>query len=165
MNRLILFFISSALFSACAAPLEFEERHLSDFEIDGNALQDKQEVEIIYSAPMPDFNNDLEYYVIMVVVTKDSRDTVNLLTISSAIGISENDRVRNFIHPNSNMYEVMISAMLKQDVNEYQPKEITTVMIDAETEQFINPDYPFIIGVLGKVTDGHIQVDMMDKEE
>jgi len=154
MKKLNCILISFILICSCSS---YEEKHISKFNIDLNALTDGELVEIIYFPSSPDENTNLEYYVKALVVSKKPNDTVNLL-ITSINDFPETDNIRTFISYNSDSYKVFQNALLthmngdlveKTHIDDYKPKEIEIVLLNKSHQSIENNNYPTTIGSLG----------------
>jgi hypothetical protein len=112
-------------------------------------------VQVIYSSGSPDYNNDQEYYLHMIVVSVYSGDTVNLLT-PTVLDISTDDRFKDFISSQSDMYKLIMNVNNPVEginIDDLKVKPIEKVINNKKFPGAANNAYPSVIGTLGEVTD------------
>ena len=131
---------------------------ISQFNIDNNALEDHEEIKIIYNSSGPDYNQDQEYYFHLIAVSQKTGDTVNILTPSNH-GIKKSDNNKIFVFFKQNHIISKLNQLdaenLKnldkmQDLNE--DKNIDKVVRDPEFDYIADNNHPAIIGSVGTIS-------------
>ena len=142
---------------SCGSRYEFWE--ISKFKIDNNALQDKEEIKLLYTSQGPDYNTELKYYIHLIAISQKTGDTVNILTTANN-GITKNDtdRIFNFFNQDN-----PVSKISQMDIENYKDikhiddiktemKKIDKVARDPEFDFLADNNYPTIIGSIGTIT-------------
>lgn len=160
MKKLIVYFLglSTFLITACENGYEFWD--ISKFKMDNTALEDNEEVKIIYTSSSPDYNKDLKYYIHLIAVSQKTGDTVNILTTADNGLTSEDmDKVFNFFIQDNVASKLiqMDSEKIKDikhidDINKTELKKIDKVVRDPEFDEIADNNYPTIIGAIGMMT-------------
>lgn len=133
---------------------------ISKFEIIPEALQDGEEIKLIYASRGPDSNKDMEYYYHLVVVSQKTGDTINVLTTANnGFNKTNGDTVFNYFDQNN-----LITQMSNTDVDLLindegeltiiAQKPIMKVARDPEFDEIADNDFPTVIGSIGKFTSG-----------
>lgn len=147
---------------SCGSNYEYWD--ISKFQIDNTALEDQEEIILLYSSRGPDGNKDLEYYIHMVAVSQETGDTVNILTVAAnGITMSDKDRVFNFFnqenvasHVTTNIVQMDMENLTDinhiDDLKDVEPKKITKVARDPAFDDIADNNFPTIIGVIGITT-------------
>jgi hypothetical protein len=78
VDRKIILIQLLLLLLGCSRNYEYWD--ISEFKIAPNALEDGEKIKVIYTSQGPDNNDDLEYYYHLIVISKNSGDTINILT-------------------------------------------------------------------------------------
>nr|WP_321230784.1 hypothetical protein [uncultured Psychroserpens sp.] len=156
MKKVNILLLSLVTLCSCSS---YEEQHISEFNIDKNALSNGELVEIIYAPTSPDLNTNLEYYIKALVVSKKTNDTVNVL-ITSINDFAQDGNLRHFISYDSDEYKVFQNVLLSQikgvelnetHVSDFEPKKIEKVILNKKYQNIENNDYPITIGSFGHV--------------
>ncbi len=118
------------------------------------ALDDNEEVKILYSSGGPDSNENLEYYIHLIVVSQKTGDTVNVLTtMQNGFDISKEDKVFNYLNQGNPITKLMQTNLEKikdaDEINRTKLKDIKKVARDSKFDYIANNNYPTVIGVLG----------------
>lgn len=123
---------------------------ISKFKIDNNALEDNEEINILYSiiAP-PNLNKELEYYFHVVAVSHKTGDTVNILTIAlPSFSEFNTDKIYNFFNQENSITK-SIEMSLNNSTNNNALKTINKVLRDPNFDDIADNNYPTIIGMIG----------------
>lgn len=137
--------------SACGGGNDFMKVPLSSFDIKNELLEDKSLVQVLSFSGMPDNNENFDYYIHMIIVSVDSKDTFNLLTIDPSMIIDDSDKQMHFFAQKSVIYQTMFEELKKTKKSEHKG-EITEVALDKKFESDIHNNYPTVIGILGTLT-------------
>lgn len=134
---------------------------ISKFKFDDNALQNNEEIKIIYASQSPDSNEDLKYYLHYVVVSQRTKDTVNILsTANFTLEKSDGDKVFHFFDKNNigskiTMLDINKLRNLSNDdlknLDNNIPKEIKYVIRNPQYDFITDNSYPTVIGSFGIV--------------
>lgn len=159
-------FVVLILLFSCSSSYKYEYWNISRFNLVPDALADNEEVKLIYSSQAPDNNEQLEYYIQVVVISQKSGDTVNVLTTINN-GFSNNDggKTYNYISPESPMMKVLQMDLnnLKDYKNEIEKvsqsklKRIDKVARDPKFDFIADNKYPTVIGAIGIFTQNNEQ--------
>lgn len=155
---LLLFF--QFIFISCKKEYDFWD--INKFKIEKNALQDNEEIMLLYASNGPDENQEREYYYHLIVISQKTGDTINVLTTSqngfnkdSAKEIFNFYDEKNFItiitHNKINM-----SSLNGKNVSETEKiklKKINKVARDNDFDYLADNNYPTVIGSIGKTSD------------
>ena len=157
--RLILL---ALLFFSCET--QYEYWNISKFNMDETALENEEEVKIIYTSRGPDYNQDLKYYVHLIAISQKSGDTVNILS-TGVYGLTKDDEHKVFNYFNENS---LISKLSQMDqgklndikhvdkMNELEPqveyKLINKVARDPKFDDIADNDHPTVIGLIGTLS-------------
>jgi hypothetical protein len=133
---------------------KYEYWNISKFKMSPSALEDNEEVKILFSSQGPDSNKDLEYYIHLIVVSQKTGDTVNVLTtVNNGLDISDKDKVFNYIAQDNPITKLLQTDLDKADdladVNRGKLKDINKVARDPEFDYIADNIYPTVIGVIG----------------
>jgi hypothetical protein len=147
------------LLSSCKNKHEFW--NISDFKMDNTALENYEEVKIIYSSGIYPYDEDEEkYYTHLIVISQKTRDTVNILSLANPlVEIDKRDKVFNFFnqdHELSKIVQLDIENIRDlnniSEIKNIQSKKIDKVMRNREFDNITDNNYPTIIGSIGNVT-------------
>lgn len=132
----------------------YEYWDISKFKMNPTALDDNEEVKILYSSGGPDSNEYLEYYIHLIVVSQKTGDTVNVLTtMQNGFDISKEDKVFNYLNQDNPITKLMQTDLEKikdaDKINRTKLKDIKKVARDSKFDYIANNNYPTVIGVLG----------------
>jgi hypothetical protein len=144
------------IISSCESKYKFWD--ISKFKIDKNALEDYEEIKLLYSSRGPDDNEYLNYYIHLVVVSQKTGDTVNILTtIQNEITTEDKDKVFNFFNEDN-----IVTKRFHMDIENHQEfniededfekmelKKIDKVARDPKFDYIADNNYPTIIGTIG----------------
>jgi hypothetical protein len=153
----IIIGLGTLMLTSCANKHDFW--NISEFKIDNNALEDNEEIKIIYSSGSFDYNKDLEYYIHLIAVSQKTRDTVNILTLANPLITIENkDEVFNFFNQDnalSKLIQIDIESIKDisniNEINNKPTKKIEKVVRDPKFDHIAINQYPTIIGSIGNV--------------
>lgn len=154
-----LVFILTALLYSCNGDV-YEYWDISKFKLEPDALKDGEEVKILYTSRGPDSNRDLKYYIQIVAVSKETGDTVNILTTSDN-GFKKEDGDKVFNYFNENNYMTKLGYMPEdadkikhvKDFDNIQAPKIDKVARDPRYDYIANNKFPTVKGSVGTVTD------------
>jgi hypothetical protein len=150
-SALITLFI--LLLMACGGNYEYWD--ISNFKMDGKALEDDEKIQLLYSMSGPDHNRDLRHFNHLIVVSQKSGDTVNVLSFVNH-GISMDDMGEIFVfYSRESQAAKFIERKLivdQDDANSerYDHTKIDKVIRDPKYDHIADNDYPTVIGVIGK---------------
>lgn len=159
MKQLLMLALVAFAFASCGDKYEFWD--ISHFKMDNQALEDDEEVIILYSSRGPDYNEEREYYVHLIVVSQKTGDTVNVLTtFINALTMEDKGKVYNFYNQD-NVTSKVLQMDLKnlkdlknmEDIKNQPTKNITKIARDPEFDFIADNDYPTIIGTIGVTKD------------
>jgi hypothetical protein len=133
------------ILSSCAHNYEFWD--ISKFKMDETALEDNEEIKLLYSSRAPDDNKDMNYYIHLVAVSQKTGDTVNILTTANN-GFNQEDgnKVFNFFNEDNVASKVLQE---KTGNNNSSNKPIDKVARDPQFDEIADNNYPTVIGVIG----------------
>lgn len=146
------------ILTACGSNYEYWD--ISKFHIDNSALEDNEEIKLLYTSRGPDYNQDLEYYIHLITVSQKTGDTVNILTTAdNGITIADKDKVFNFFSQDNVATKIIQMDMESikdikhvDDLDKMESKKIDKVARDPKFDYIANNDYPTIIGSIGTMT-------------
>lgn len=146
------------LMTSCGGKYKYWE--ISKFRMDNNALEDNEEIKLLYTSQGPGNNKNLEYYIHLIAVSQKTGDTVNILTTAdNGITIEDKDKIFNFFNMKnvvSKLAQMDLDniADIKNtgDINKIELKKIEKVARDPEFDDIADNDYPTIIGSIGTMT-------------
>lgn len=164
MNLKITFLfivVLTLLLVGCGKNYEYWD--LSKFKIDTNALKDGDEIKLLYTSQGPDYNQNQEYYIHVVVVNLKTGDTVNILTTdNNGFDARSADKVYNYYDMN-NIASVASrlwssdSTTLKEirnvsEIKNIKLKQIDKVARDPEFDHIADNKFPTVIGSIGQTS-------------
>ena len=136
----------SVFFIACGGA-SYEYWPLSKFNMDNTALNNNEEIKLLYSSRSKDYNQDKEYYIHLVVVSVSTGDTVNILTLSdNGFGKDAGSKTFNYIDGNSVAGKAMTEVL---GDGESSDVKLTKVIRDPNFDIIADNDYPTVIGMVG----------------
>jgi hypothetical protein len=130
---------------------------ISKFRMNKDALQDNEEIKLIYTSQSPDSNNELKYYIHLIAVSQKTGDTVNILTTADN-GLSMNDKDKIFNYFNQDNVAFKLSQIdlenLKDidhvdDISKIEANKIDKVARDPKFDNIADNNYPTVIGIIG----------------
>lgn len=144
------------LLAACGSKYEYWP--ITKFNMDNSVLIDKEEVTLLYSSQGPDNNQDLEYYIHLIVISKMTGDTVNILTtLDNGLSMKDKDKVFLYFDEDNIMTkishmdkEAIKGGMLAEDIDKMEKKRIDRVARDPAFDFIADNDYPTVIGTIGR---------------
>lgn len=158
MRIYITAFIGLLLMCSCFSKYKYWD--ISKFNIKPNALQDGEEITLIYSSQGPGNNEDLSHFIHLIVVSQKTGDTVNVLTTTNnGFAPDEGDKVFNFLSQDNQMASLVHSDLSHvkdiKDLENFEKPDLSTikkVARDPEFDYLADNNYPTIIGWVGTVT-------------
>ena len=164
MKSISLALLLLALVFSCNSPSSSGEGNYLFWDIEHfymveDALEDGEEVKLVYTSNGLGNNKDLTFYYHLIVVSQQSGDTVNVLT-SANHGFKKGDEheVFNFFGKD-NMATKILQLNENQleegqtiDPESIEMKEITKVARDPEFDFAADNTFPTVIGAIGKQT-------------
>lgn len=157
MKSIYLLGLMVLLLTSCGTQYEYWD--ISKFKIDHHALEDKEEIKLLYFSQGPDANLELTYYYHLIAVSQKTGDTVNILTTANN-GFKQEDGNKTFIFFNEdNAGTKMLQASPEEiknigivDLDKIELKRIEKVARDPKFDHIANNQYPTIIGAIGTFT-------------
>ncbi|PCJ64990.1 MAG: hypothetical protein COA58_12020 [Bacteroidetes bacterium] len=158
MRLLILFLVPIVI--SCNQQPEYWD--LSHFNFVEDALSDEEAVKVIYKNTWLDQDHSLDAYNHYVIVSQESGDTVNLLSLFVTPFTNE-QMVFNYFSINSSLVKGHISAFSHSDLDSISNEDTSSLKIKERTLRFrnvlkgsyfetiANNDFPTVIGMLGKI--------------
>lgn len=138
---------------------EYEFWNLSKFNIDDTALNDGEEIKLLYTSNGPDENLEQKYYIHLVVVSQRSKDTVNILTTSkNFLDGKSGSKTFNYYKENSLFSKITQSVLNGEnikhidDLKNVDHKDITKVARDVKFDYIADNNFPTVIGMIGKTS-------------
>jgi len=146
------------LISACETERAYEFWDISKFRIDSTALQNNEEIKLLYTSRGPDNNKDFTYYIHVIAISQKTGDTVNILTtVDNGFTIDDQDKVFNFFDQNNIATKISQSDVenLKnveklKDLEKTPLRNIKKVARDPKFNHIADNNYPTVIGSIGK---------------
>jgi hypothetical protein len=134
---------------ACAAcsKYSFDYIPVSGFDIDYEALKNRDTVEVIVYSGGPDYNKEKTYYYHYLVVSKSAGDTARVLSLNRYKLDGDSGRIKIFLASNS---EEPIDKMILQTLGDAKPER---VVYNAEYEFEVKAKHPTTIGYFLETTD------------
>lgn len=157
MNRLLIYFTTlMLLLGACGHTYEYWP--ISQFNMDSSALIDNEEVKLLYSSQGPDNNQELEYYIHLIVISQMTGDTVNLLTtLDNGLSMADKDKVYVYFDEDNIMTKISLmdeeaikGGMVADEIDKIETKRIDKVARDPKFDFIADNDFPTVIGILGR---------------
>jgi len=149
------YIIVLAIILAVACGSIYEYWDVSKFNMVENALEDNEEVKVIYSSRTPSNEKERDYYIHLVVVSQKTGDTVNILS-TFYNRFSETDFNETFIFFNEDNLASKFTIMTKEQISEgmnindfpegASPKKVVR---DPSYDYIADNNYPTVIGVIG----------------
>lgn len=154
-NALITF--TAILFSTiCFYSCSEESSHvilkdISEFRIDNSALHDSELVEVLFASKSLFPTDEVDYYVQAVVVSSESGDTVNVLSVG-IIEIADTNRNVVYVSPESEMGRVIqnTNTLNGKKAKDLKSKTFSKVYTDTKYIPINTSNFPSIVGLLGK---------------
>lgn len=150
---IILIFISASI--GCNKQHKFWD--IEKFNIDEQALKDREPIKLLYTSQGPDYNKSLEYYFHIIVVSQESGDTVNILSpINNGFKKSDGNKTFIFVSKENVAFKYLqMDSEKLTELNDIEKiaqepeKKISKVARDPEFDSIADNDYPTIIGLIG----------------
>jgi len=140
------------LLSSCSDPYTYWD--VSHFNMNENILAEQEKVTLIYSSRGPD-KAEVDFYIHLVVVSKESGDTVNILSpFSNRFTQKDADKVFKFSGKESMalkaIQEIQNEDILKDvDLNNVSFVKYDKVARDPKFDFIADNDFPTTIGIIG----------------
>ncbi len=133
---------------------------ISKFNIDNNALEDDEEIKLVYTSRGPDNNRNLEYYFHLIAISLKTGDTINILTTAdNGLTMGDIDKVFIFFnkdHLVSKLTQMDIDTRNKikhlDDIKKIEIKKIEKIARDPNYDYLADNNFPTIIGSIGTMT-------------
>lgn len=146
------------LTSSCGSGYEFWD--ISKFHMNKEALQDNEEIKLIYTSQGPDSNTDLQYYIHLIVVSQKTGDTVNILTTAdNGLTINDKDKIFNYFNQDNDLFKIsqiapenLTKIKHVDDLSKIEVKKINKVARDPKFDDIADNNFPTVIGVIGTTT-------------
>lgn len=155
LKRKVTTIVLALFLASCNLMSPYKFRDISEFNLVPSALEENEEIKLIYSSRGPDYNEDLKYFYHIIVVSQKTGDTVNVLTAAfNSFNIESPEGTYQFFDINHDITRMMMSenAMKVENVKELKPKVITKVARDPKFDDIALNNYPTVIGSIGKNT-------------
>lgn len=160
MHKFKLASILLLTLSACSNTVDYDYWLLSRFNLQPTALEEGEQVKLLYTSRGPDYNRDFKYYIQLVAVSQKTGDTVNILTTSiNDLNISSGDEVFNYFGPESDitLMSQMDDEQLKKgitldDLKKLPRRRIDRVARDPKYDDIADNHFPTVIGCIGVTT-------------
>lgn len=158
------------LLNSCSDDFEFTD--ISSFKFDRSALEDGEEIKVVYFSDGPDYNQDRTYYYHYIVVSQKTGKTVNILSTDN-IGVSpsNSDKIYNFLSDGSNYTKLskLDKKALKDvknihELENLEPKKFKDVVRNLNYPDLNYQSYPTVIGIIGFIRND-IDPEDIDVEE
>ncbi|WMJ74003.1 hypothetical protein RCC89_12635 [Cytophagaceae bacterium ABcell3] len=143
------------LYSCGTSRYEFWD--IEKFNIDDKALEEYEEVKILYTSRGPGNNKKMSYYIHLIAVSQKSGDTVNILTTAdNGLKLEDKNKVFNFFTEDNIASKIMqmdpddiedIKSL--EDIESQPSKTISKVARDPEFDEVADNSYPTIKGSIG----------------
>ena len=136
---------------------DFEFTLISSFTFDSTALEDGEEIKVIYFSDGPDYNQDHTYYYHYIVVSQKTGKTINILSTDN-IGVTpkNKDKVYNFFSVSSEYTKLIklddSARKHVKNINElenFEPKKLRNVVRNLNYPELNYQSYPTVIGIIG----------------
>lgn len=160
-TTICIFGLFTLFLISCGSKYEYWE--VSKFKIDNTALEDNEEIKLLYTSRGPDFNKELKYYIHLIAISQKTGDTVNILTTAdNGITMDDKDKIFNFFNQD-NLASKLIQMDLDNlkdikhvdDINKAEMKKIDKVARDPKFDNIADNNYPTIIGSIGTMTNNN----------
>ncbi|MES2617998.1 MAG: hypothetical protein V4613_08965 [Bacteroidota bacterium] len=162
MNKLLVSALLSITLFGCS---KYEYWDISQFNMQPNALEDGEEIKLIYTSQGPDYNRDLKYYIHLIAVSQKTGDTVNIL-VTGNNGLKDEDGDKIFNYFNADNPVVIMGEMDPDEIpkagtidslKNMPRKIITKVARDPEFDDIAHNHYPTVIGGIGTLTQNAVE--------
>lgn len=157
MKQFVFSFVLLGLF-ACNnhADLDKFMVDVSEFTIDTTLLKDGDYVEILGASDKLTPEHEIDFYTLVVVRSKETGDTINVLTTNYYVPYLNNPETR-FISNTSQMGKILenskeLSNLEGKNINSLQSKSFKKVFYDTDWIDLDVKGYPAVIGNLGEYT-------------
>lgn len=154
LRKLYAIVLAGFVLSACHSYYTFWD--ISDFDINPIALDDMEQVKVIYTSQGPGNNEDLEYFIHLIVVSQKTGDTVNVLTtINNGLEEDAGDRIYTFFNQSNPMAKIIhedvkhVTNIEELNAVKVDLSGIRKVARDPQFDYLAKNNYPSIIGWIG----------------
>jgi hypothetical protein len=158
-KQLIAFAFCAALLQACQNRMQYWD--VSKFNIKVDALQNDEPIKLLYSSRGPSNNEDLAFFIHVIVVSQKSGDTVNILTtVDNGFEENSGDEVYNFVsdtsmigkifHTNPEVLEKITHVSEIESLATPDLRKIRKVVRDTKFDEIADNNFPTIVGWIGK---------------
>ncbi len=145
MKKLRIPILLTLLISCSGDDYQFWD--IEKFTMADNALENNEEVKLLYWSGGPDFNKQREYYYHAIVVSEESGDTVNILTAANhGFDESSQNQTYNYVG-NEDLAGKILDKFLGGEKD-----NIRKVARDASFDDLADNDFPTVIGNIGQKT-------------
>lgn len=155
-NLLFGFLVLSTMFGITACIPEVAYRDISEFQFNPSALDNTEEIELLYASATPTNEEHLTYFVHAVGISTTSGDTVNVLTtFNRGAGGGSSKNVFKYFTLDSeegkNYFEKMYNDPEAERQYDFSAiADITRVTYDKRFDYVAKNTYPTVIGFLEK---------------
>jgi len=172
MKKISFYSMALLLLLLFGCSSDFEFTTISSFNFDSTALEDGEEIKVIYFSDGPDYNQDQTYYYHYIVVSQKTGKTVNVLSTDNIeVTPSSKDNVYNFFSDGSDYTKLikLDDSAIKhvKNINElenFKPKMLRNVVRNLNYPELNYQSYPTVIGIIGFMKND-INLDDIDVEE
>jgi hypothetical protein len=153
-NNLSLFLFFLIAVSSCTTKYSFWP--VSKFHMDENALAESEKVKVIYTTRGEGENTDA--YVHIIVISKESGDTVNVLT-SIDNDFKQEDSDKSFIYTSrftdfGKIFSMRVDKLKElhnlDTLKNIQPASYSKVLRDPKFDFLADNNFPTVIGFIGE---------------
>ncbi|WP_027420759.1 hypothetical protein [Crocinitomix catalasitica] len=152
-----LLFIGTLLFFLLSCDSKYSFSDISRFNMVENAMEDGEEIKLLYTSRAPDDNKDLDYFIHFIVVSQKTGDTVNILsTFNNYITNDDINKIYNFIDKDNYVSKLMMQDFESKeglqtlgnldDLESVDYSKIRKVARDSDFDYIANNNHPSIIG-------------------
>lgn len=135
---------------------KYEYWDISKFNMVENALENNEEIKLIYTSQGPE-KKEFDFYIHVIVVSQKTGDTVNILTaVDNGFTMDNKDDIFNFFDQNSAATKLiqLETENLEDikhidDLNSIPSKKINKVARDPKYDHIADNNYPTVIGSIG----------------
>lgn len=161
MKRLSIWALLVLMSISCSTGYVFWD--ISRFNFVTDALENGEEIKILYTSRGPDNNEDLDYYIHLVVVSQKTGDTVNVLTtVENGFGEKDRNQVFNFINKEDMLMKIVqmeTDNLSKENIEKTELKQINKVARDTTYDHVADNNYPSIIGLVGNIAKNEVKAN------
>ncbi len=159
MNTKTLYWLLLILLTSCGN----DYWEVSKFNMNNNALEDNEQIKLIFSSRGPNYNKEMNYYVHLIAISQKTGDTVNILTTAyNNLNEDDSDLVFNFINMENNLAKLIqknieedLGIKSNYDADITAPSKITKVSRDPKFDHIADNNFPTIIGFIVKTSENN----------